>query len=470
LPVQEITRQNMSLPPPRSEWLSSVVYRTVRAIEKAEGALDDGDAVRRAATEARTPERRLGIRAWLLGERLGLPEEIERWRVLLPWLLLVAAIVVGWAASGVLSAVTGHDRHINAIGALAAVLTLPTLSLVVWCAGLFWRRPLAGGGLTRWVLAAAARFPGLRTPHSVRLFRSGLETLSQARLVPWTIGLANHVVWTGAFVCILVGLLVSFSFRAYTLTWETTILRPEFFARFVTATGWIPSALGFPVPDAAAASVANSAVGDQGPWAWWLIGCTVVYGLVPRLVAAAICWLVWRRRRSSLHLIDASDDYTRNLLSRFVRWDEASASAGVDLLHPASSLAVEASPRIVAVVGFELPAECNWPLSTPDPGRGWVASIEGTAGERRETLDRITQTRPRRVLVVCWVNATPDRGTARFLRSAIPSYSRGALLLVGHAPATRWQTWLATVQLDTLVTLFTEATLAQSWLGDDADA
>jgi hypothetical protein len=452
----------MSTDLPGSPWLQAVVFRTVRAIEERDGAMDDGDAVREAAVAARAPERRLSLRAWALGQRLKLADEIEHARAAMPWLLLATALVAGWLSLQVLSLVTGEDRRINAVGALAAVLLPPTLSLVLWCLSLLWRGQRSGGGLARWALAAAAHVPGLRTAHSVQLFQAGVQTLAQAHLLPWAIGLANHLVWIGALVCILLGLLYALSFRAYTLTWETTILAPEFFAGLVTATGYLPGRLGLPVPDTAAALAGHSAAGDPAPWGWWLIGCAFVYGLLPRVVAALWCWMVCRRRRSGLRLaIEATDPYTRNLLGRFARWDDETAAARADDLAPS---------HLVAALGFELPPELDWPLAALPPEQGWVGRIAGTFDERQETLDRLARMRPGRVLIVCWSNATPDRGTARFLAQAVPCSGRAALLLLGSAPATRWQAWLVTVQLDGVLPVYTDAARAQTWLGERTDA
>ena len=87
-----------------------------------------------------------------------------------------------------------------------------------------------------------------------------------------------------AFALALALLLFDFAFRAYSLTWETTILSSHAFAAFVQASGWLPARLGFAVPDAAAvqqalaasapasATLASSAAAaNQSAWALWLI-------------------------------------------------------------------------------------------------------------------------------------------------------------------------------------------------------
>lgn len=457
---------------PHPRWLDTLVVRTVRAIETADGPLDDAEALRRAATSVRGRDERLIARAWALAQPLGLPDEIARWRAALPWLLLGAAVLVALLAHTLIGLVTGQDRHINAVAALLAVLALPTLSLLLWLASLAWRQPPLGGGLSRWTLALAARLPGLRTPHGLRLLRSGLDALAQARLLPWVLGWANHLVWIVAFIGMLLGLLSAFAFRAYTLTWETTILDPAFFAQLVAGTGWLPARLGFPVPDAAAVMAAPvlpgaAPAGDPRPWAWWLLGCTLVYGLAPRLLAAAACWAVWRARQPRLNALDPTDPYLRQLDARFDRWDAAVVTDAEHrpLPSPATSGVPATTAGTLAVVGFELPEPADWPpadLSTLAGRATWQTAIAGTADERRGVLDRIAQTRPQRVLLVCHGPSTPDRGTERFAREALAWGAQGGLLLRGDAPPQRWADWLQRSGLAPL-RLFTDAAAASAW-------
>ena len=442
--------------------------RAVRAIEETDGALDDAQAVRHAARRWRGRDERVVARARCLGTAIGLELDIARWRAALPWLLVAAAVLVGVLASAIVAAVTGNERSINAVSALLAVLGLPTLSLALWGLGLAWRRPLGGGGISRWMLALAARLPGLRTPHGLRLLRSALDLLAGARLLPWVLGLANHLIWIGAFALLLAGLLWAFAFRAYTLSWETTILSPAFFERVVTVTGWLPARLGLPVPDAAHALAASAPVGDQRPWAWWLIGCTLVYGLAPRLVAAAWCWGVWRVRRTRLLAIDTADPYFRKLSARFERWDET-VVRDAEQPAPATNAAQHGSdvvPGRLVVIGFELPDATAWPPPALADPSGWIVRLRGTADERRRTLDRIAQTQPQRLLLVCHAPATPDRGTERFLRGALSWGAQGGLLLVGAAadapPVRRWQDWLGRVELDR-VAVFSDGEAARAW-------
>jgi len=450
---------------PSLSWLDATVIRTVRSIELADGPLDDDEAVRAAAATRHGHAARIAARAWRLAERIGLGEEITRWRAALPWLMVGMALLIGLASYQILAAVTGEDRHINALGALAAVLLLPTLSLLLWFVGLTRGGGHASGGIVRWGLGLAARLPGWRSPHSLRMLRCGVESLQQARMAAWALGGINHLVWIGAFACILAGLLVAFSFRAYTLSWETTILRPAFFAEAIAATGWLPRHFGFPVPDTASVLAASAPVGDQRPWAWWLIGCTLVYGLGPRLLAMALCGAMWHQRRAAFSAIDAQDPYFSALIDRFDTWDHA---VGGHTMVPQPG-AAEAVPRPMAtIIGFELDEQEAWPpagLSLPDGG---ATRIAGTAAERRQTLDRLAQARARRVLIVCNAGATPDRGTARFLQAACAAAERAGLWLQGdEASLPVWRDWLAANRLGALAQL-RNAAAANAWLEEPA--
>ncbi|MGG6496815.1 UNVERIFIED_CONTAM: DUF2868 domain-containing protein, partial [Bacteroidetes bacterium 56_B9] len=88
--------------------------------------------------------------------------------------------------------------------------------------------------------------------------------------------------------------------------WETTLLAADPFIHLTQALGALPSLLGFAVPDEAMIR----ASGDTLPaleqarqaWASWLLGVVLVYGLLPRLVLAALCLWRWRQGRERLAL------------------------------------------------------------------------------------------------------------------------------------------------------------------------
>lgn len=443
----------------RSRWLDAIVVRTVRSIDEAPGRAEDHEAVQAAARVAGHERERVVAWAWARAGRLGLAEEIERWRALLPWLLGGAAVAVGLLSVPLLKSVIGHDRHINLLGALAAVLALPTLSLLLWCASLLMGRGHAGGGLARGVVALSMRLPGLRTRHSARLWAAALQTLREADLGLWALGALNHAFWILAFSGILVGLLASFAFWSYTLGWETTILSASFFASVVQAIGWLPGRLGFPIVDPGWAGA--GAAGEEASRAWWLIGCTLVYGLLPRLVALAACVFVAWRRWPALGRADVESEAGRALAERIARIAAAAAAA------PTSAATGPRAP--MALLGLELP-EGDWP---PEPLRGewpegaWWRAIAGTAEERRAAVEQATGTRPGRMLVACRAAATPDRGTERFLQAVVAHSGQAALWLQGEHEHPAWRPWLERPIWREL-TLLRDGDAARAWLLEPA--
>jgi Protein of unknown function (DUF2868) len=421
-----------------SRWLDAVVVRTVRSIEGDSGGHDDIDAVQAAARVPGGARERIVAWAWSRAARIGLVDEIERWRALLPWLVAGAAVAVGLLSVPLLKSVIGHDRHINLLGALAAVLALPTLSLLLWCASLMAGARHAGGGLARAVVSLSMRLPGLRTRHSARLWAAAIETLREAGLGLWALGALNHAFWILAFSGILFGLLASFAFWSYTLGWETTILNAGVFASVMQAIGWLPAQLGFPVIDPGWANAAAPA-GDQASRAWWLIGCALVYGLMPRLVALACCAVMAWRRWPALGAGDIESAPGRTLAERIGRVAASAAMAPLRV-SPANG-----SRAPLGLLGFELPSDGDWPPALPGaplPAGAWARRIAGTADERREAIEAAIATRPHRLLVACRAAATPDRGTERFLQAVIAPAGQAALWMQGGHEHPAWQPWL----------------------------
>jgi hypothetical protein len=449
----------------RTRLADAVIVKAVATAEHNGLRLDDGDAVQTAARATPQFERRVALRAWLLAQRTGLADELARWRALMPWLLGGAALTVGLLSVPLLKSMIGEGRHISLLGALVAVLALPTASLLLWCASLLLGHGHAGGGIARAAGALATRLPGLRSRHSARLWAAMVDTLREAGLGLWALGALNHLFWIIAFAGVLLGLLGSFAFWSYTIGWETTILSPAFYQRVVAAIGWLPARLGVP-------QVQTGTGADAASLAWWLIGCTLVYGLLPRVLALALCLAVGWRRWARIGQLDLAEPALQVLAGRFDALDGA-----------AGAVPVPAAPRTragLALVGLELPPGTEWPPLGPLPPNSWERCIAGHAAERSALLSHAAHTEPRAVLWVCRAAATPDRGTERLLLALAGHSERAAVWLLGesqsgeglpgeglpgHAEHPAWRPWLAASALARLAVL-RNAGEAEAWLAE----
>lgn len=460
----------------RTPMTEAWMAHTVRELEQA-GPLDDAQAMVQAFRLHTSAQARLRERAWLLGQRLGLDVQMARWRDG-AWLLGAAlALAVVLIANGIVFAMLTDGRTINAGSAFVAALGVHALTLVLWLGALLVaQRGMPGAwsrlSLGKLLLQLLARLPLGRGQYSLSLAGAASQMLQQSRLAPWAFGLVSHLVWVASFVLVLLGLLLAFAFREYRLTWETTILSPGFFDAFVRATGWLPGVLGLPVPDGTShpTTPGTLAVSARSA-ALWLLGCVAVYGLLPRLLCAAVCAAVWRRRKGRIQL-DTSDPYFRQLLARF---DAMEPPRITDSEQPWPGLQSAALPLpagsyrpALALIGFELAEAQEWPPHPLAGAAALVKRIDGSVPARQAVLDDLTQLRPQALVLVCNAASTPDRGTERFLREACSHAQHCALWLAappagrGAARPERWRHWLDALHLPDVAS-FDEPTQAQEW-------
>lgn len=464
-----ISREKSGLP-------AVLLAETIRSIEE-EAPLEDSDAMRQAFHDRSGNAERVIERALHLSRRLKLDRELDRWRSLASIVGLALAALVFFIAYGIAASVVGEDRSLNVVLAFFVALGMHAVTLVLWsiavAASAWSRRPgtlgtLSLGGL---LLRVVAWLPLDRSPHALTMLSTANALLQRAKLLPWAFGFVSHIIWAAALLLVIIALGFAFSFREYRLTWETTILSADFFVRFVQTTGWLPHLLGFPLPDTATLLNPAAPASDHRAWAWWLIGCTIVYGLAPRLLLAGLSWLVWRRRTRALSL-DTSDPYFRKLMTRFA---DMEPSVVVDREHPPESAARNpaASPPpgktgSLAVIGFELPSALPWPPADLGAESAIMSKISGSSEERRTLLDTLARVRPQKILIVCNPASSPDRGTERFIRDACAQGAECALLLQpspdGRAGnPQRWQSWLEKSDMREITALTTPSAAGQ-WI------
>lgn len=444
-----------------------MICEAVRLIEET-GPLDDMAALRKAMAQPAPTDvsTLIARRARALGQRIGLQNELDRARHWAPWIgvgLVVLIVMAGLGLAG--NVVGGNERHINVVTALVGLLGVHAFTLLLWLVGLV--VPMGSFNVSLgWLwLALTARVAGGRHGQAPVLLRATTQLLARARLLPWALGCVSHGIWTASFVVVLIALLFALAFRSYTLSWETTILDPDFFVRSVHLLGWLPAWLGFPVPDAATvlavpnplgsavvAGIAGSAGGaGQRSWALWLTGCVVVYGLLPRLFFAVLSAGVWRHRRSALQP-DLGLPYYRKLSARFEALASANivdADGGVMQPRAPDGLSGADATDAVMVVGFELPPETPWPPEALPAVVTQRLRIDGSAQQRRQLLDTVARVRPRALLIACHAASSPDRGTERLLRELLAHCGECRLWLVGGTTSgnQRWCRWLVEVGL-----------------------
>lgn len=446
----------------------------VRELERS-GPLDDGPAMAEALRLHTGAQERLRARAWLLGQRLGLDVCMAQWRAA-AWLLGAAlAVAVLVLANGIVFAMLSQARSINAGSAFVAALGVHGLSLLLWLGSLLLAPRLPGLGgvsLGRLLLQGLARWPLAQRPQALALLAGARALLQSTGLAPWAFGLVSHLVWAASFVLVLLALLLAFAFHQYQLSWESTLFSPASFDTLVRVTGWLPGLLGFAVPQGAAFLPAQAEVGafavPARAGALWLMGCVLVYGLVPRLLCAALCALVWQRRQGRVAL-DTAQPYFRQLLARFAALQPSRVSdpeQRAPSAAPAPALPVGSYQPVLALVGFELAQAIDWPAQPLAAQAALVECIAGSMEERSAVLAALAQLRPQALVLVCNGAATPDRGTGRFLRDACRHAEHCALWLTspapGAAPPQRWHDWLDTLDGPPLARLH-DISEAQAW-------
>ncbi|MCV2371139.1 DUF2868 domain-containing protein [Roseateles oligotrophus] len=451
--------------PPTGRLARLIQFQAVRIAEQTQ-ALDDVQAMRAAYAAHEGIQERLLTRSDRLAPQLGIEQALAGGRERLAVVALLAAFLVAVLSYSLVLSVVGHDRRINAMAALVAVLGPHFLSLLLWFLALLFGG--SGGGLAKGLLNLSTRLPGLGGQASRLLLQATLEVMGRSRgLSAWLFGLMTHLVWSLAFVFTLLGLLMAFSFLSYQLSWETTILDGEAFARFAHMTGRLPALFGFATP---AVDHMLDGHGDHRAWAIWLMGCTLVYGLGLRLVLVILSGLRARSLLAGLALADGSDPYVRRLMARF---DAMQAAQVLDAESPAAGRSVNTHLATdhqagLAVIGFELPDSQGWPAIAAWQHGLLLARTDGALAGKRQLLEHLQQLAPAHLLLVCNAGASPDRATERFLRAAAACAGHSALLLEsvpGHQEsAQRWRDWLAEIRIEPpLEAVFDAAVDAAAW-------
>jgi hypothetical protein len=472
---------NPAVPGPvtlQSCWLAE----TIRLREEHWGPLADADEVRQVRRMNGNATTRVLLRARLLGQREHLDTLVARWQTGAVTALSVLVIVAAIAGAGTaLGALGDGSRPVNVLWALGALLGLHALTFIVWLLAFVIPAGSASTGLGRvwlWITRKVAH-----GPDSALVPQALMNLLARSGSLRWLFGCVSHLIWLVALAAALLAMLTVLSTARYHFIWATTLLDPERFVQLTRVLGWLPSHLGFGLPDPAAVLQSDGSqplpAAVQVQWSVWLIGLVVVYGILPRLLAwllsVAMMLAARKRLRPDLQLPGYAGLADR-LSPDAPSVNEYAARAAPHEPRIATGL-VNLNGRSGAVMlALELPDDLAWPParrtpSSPDAGAADAGAAHAAAGhagmghtaaadtgtadacaahaasapitdagnldsrlQRNQVLDALAETPATRLLIACDARQTPDRGTLALIAELSAKAGQTAVWLMRNDP------------------------------------
>ena len=260
----------------------------------------------------------------------------------------------------------------------------------------------------------------------------------------WYLGRFSHQLWLATLTGMLLAIIFLLIVRQYSFSWESTLLSDQALITLTQILGWLPSKVGFTVPDSAAI-VQSRLVTDAMPlsmarqWAGLLVGSLLMYGIVPRAIAWIFCALMFRRKKMRL---DIKQPYYQKILNFWQRHvvdadDFKAAPAPV-----APKATVSTGKKLVALLEYPSQQD-NWWQSglNADMHSHSNSNINNVENfgivDDRDDMERLTtylDSHPVQVLLGIHSKALPDRGTLRKLDRIAEHAADGLIVqLLGDA-------------------------------------
>ncbi|MFP3456519.1 DUF2868 domain-containing protein [Psychrobacter sp. SIMBA_152] len=252
----------------------------------------------------------------------------------------------------------------------------------------------------------------------------------------WYLGRFSHQLWLATLTGMLLAIIFLLVVRQYSFSWESTLLSDQALVSLTQVLGWLPSMVGFGVPDSTAIAqsrlvTAAMPLSVARQWAGLLVGSLLMYGIVPRAIAWAFCALMFRCKKMRL---DIKQPYYQKILNFWQRHvvdadDFTEAPAPI-----APKATVSAGKKLVALLEYPADQDKWWQsgLGGSHHGFGQSSEVEdfGIVDDRDDMarLKNYLDAHPVQVLLGIHGNALPDRGTLRKL-DQIAAHAKDGLIV-----------------------------------------
>lgn len=370
---------------------------------------------------------KLHLRAKRIDSNSNLTKVLGKIEGRIKGIMIVMSVL--WCVSGFIGLFTLLQANVvNFFYVLVCLLGFHSLMLIGWLVLTFINR---GNHSSNWFASFVSPSYLIRgkddvTQAAVKLYERQLEHSGMR----WYLGKFSHQLWLATLTGMLFAIIFLLVVRQYSFSWESTLLSDQALISLTHLLGWLPSLVGFDVPDNAAI-IQSRLVTDALPlsiarqWAGLLIGSLLMYGIVPRAIAWAFCALMFRSKKMRL---DIKLPYYQKIINFWQR-KVIDADDFVEVAAPIAPIAVVSSAnKLVALL--EYPADNNswWQLGLEDN----KVNVENFGIiDDREDLTRLTtylEQHPVQVLLGIHQQALPDRGTLRKLDQIAAQAKHGLIV------------------------------------------
>lgn len=343
-------------------------------------------------------------------------------------IMIIMSVV--WCISGFLGLFTLLQANVvNFFYVLVCLLGFHTLMLVGWLVLTFINRSESSSNWFASFVSPSYLIRGKDdvTQAAVNLYERQLEHSGMR----WYLGKFSHQLWLATLTGMLLAIIFLLVVRQYSFSWESTLLSDQTLISLTHILGWLPSMVGFDVPNEAAI-IQSRLVTDALPlsiarqWSSLLIGSLLMYGIVPRALAWIFCALLFRTKKMRL---DINLPYYQKIINF---WQRKVVDADDYLPAPAPI-----APKALVSSGSKLVALLEYPT---DQQQWWQTGLVVQSNEAIENFgivdDREDMARlqayldkhPVQVLLGINDKALPDRGTLRKL-DQIAAHAKHGLIV-----------------------------------------
>lgn len=417
----------------REELKSLWIAQTIHLIEKESGRFADQDINRQVRVTQTSLINRIVMRAVMLSKQNGLyaaQKNLLRAINLSFFIFVFLSIICGAS----LAFSTLSRNPINLYWALFSLLGLHLITFFVWLASSFLFSNFTGSFLIYWWLGLAKKFSQKKTvqqliPAFVELFGGRIR---------WLIGFVLNLFWTVILSSTLIVLIALFSTKHYSFEWKTTLLSFDTIINLTHYLGWLPSKIGFIIPDDDVIKLSEHAqnAGEiRSAWAIWLLGVFIVYGLAIRFLCMIICGFNWLISCRQIKFNIQHPDFqllADDLQPIKFHVEDEDKKDNVKFKHVTPNFAKEGDGAFL--VAIDVLDEWNPPISVTFLG------FLNTREQRRKILDYLQLSPAKKLLIAIDTDRTPDRGMLNLINQLINKSQQSRIWFINHGKQfNNWQ-------------------------------